>query len=342
MSERVDVIVIGFSHGHQLDYGANLAADARTRLVGVSDLPDVSPDARATGRQFAERFGSEYVDDYRQLLERVHPRAASVAVPSEANVAVVRELARRGVSVMCEKPVADTLAELDDLGGAIRESGITFTFCVPATVFSSAFAPAIEQVQAGAIGQPRAAYFQFLQPNGPQYTLTPERCAQVDRAELANFGPYGVVTLGKLVGRPIRRVFARNRAAFYEHYREHGLEDLSVLSLSFDGGAIATMVVGRTTTAGLPTTDCRAQVIGSAGTVNVEYGIGYAVHLYRDGSHRRLPFGSSTARLFVDDFIDAVLTGRRPKITFDDARQVTAVLDAAYASGRTHQPVEVA
>ncbi|MDD3663093.1 MAG: Gfo/Idh/MocA family oxidoreductase [Candidatus Pacebacteria bacterium] len=342
MSKQINVVVIGFGFGHQLDYGRELAEHGDTKLVGVGERPGFMDEiAIQKGRDFAAKYGVEYYADYREMLKVVNAQAASVAVEPEFNVEIARNLARHGISMMCEKPIGDSLKQVDELGKVLEETGVKFTFDAPMTIFSNSFRPAIEQVQAGAIGEARVGYFQYLASNGPEYVLSPERCRQVTRAELANFGPYGILAFLKMFNAPIKSVFARKQAAFYEQYRENNLDDLSLLSLKFEGGGIGTMLIGRTTTKGLPSTDLRMQVIGSQGVVNIEDGLGYGMELYVDNAHRRLRFGASVGKLFVDDFVSAVRDDRQPMITFQDARTVMAFLDAAYESADSGQEVSL-
>lgn len=340
MNNKLDVAVMGFGFGHQADYGGALAAHEDVRLVGVAERPDVrDADAIQRGRDFAEKHGVPYYSDYREMLKSTNPLAVSLAVEAEYNVDIAIELATRGTSIMCEKPIAVSLSEADRLGKVLKETGVKFTFAAPATVFSGSFRPAIEQIRNGAIGKARVGHFQYLQPNGPQFTLSPERCKEVTRAELANFGPYGVLAFLKMFGSPIKSVFARKQAAFYEQYRQNNLDDLTLMSIRFEDGAIGTMLIGRTTTTGLASTDLRMQVIGSEGVINIEDGLGYAVDLYADKAHRKLRFGASVSKLFADDFVSAVRDNRQPAITFQDARPVMSFIDAAYESADTGREV---
>jgi len=55
-----------------------------------------------------------------------------------------------------------------------------------------------------------------------------------------------------------------------------------------------------------------------------------------------VPYGKSVTDLFVDDFVEAVRMATTRRSRSDDAREVAAVLDAAYASARTGQVVAIA
>jgi len=78
-------------------------------FVGVVD----SNSARAA--QIAGEFGTQTFASMNELLQRGRPQAASVAVPTQAHLQVVRELMQNGVDVLIEKPVAPTLADADEM-----------------------------------------------------------------------------------------------------------------------------------------------------------------------------------------------------------------------------------
>jgi predicted dehydrogenase len=265
----------------------------------------------------------------------------SIAVSPSLNPSVVIACARQGIDVLCEKPVASNSDDLNQLEKVVRESGIRFTAAIPATVFSNAFRPAIEQVTQGAIGIPHVAHFQFLQPRGPQYILSQEQCASEKRGELANFGPYGILAMLKLFGRKITHVFARMDAMFYERYKTHHVEDMALLSLTFEGGGVGTLLVGRTTTQTQLATDCSMQVIGSEGVLNIEQGLGYGYTCYQQDQARFVPFGMSAGQCFINDFVKAVESETDPTITLDAIVNCFRVLDACYQSSREGRAIPI-
>ncbi len=341
MTKPLQIALISFSYGHQMDYGRLLAEHPQTQLVAIGDVPGITEEARKVASDFAASRNVPYYADYRQMLEQQTIDAVSIAVSPSQNPSVVIACAKQGIDVLCEKPVASNNDDLDQLAKAVRESGIRFTAAIPGTVFSNAFRPAIEQVTQGAIGTPYAAHFQFLQPRGPQYILTEEQCTSEKRGELANFGPYGILAMLKFFGRKITHVFARMDAMFYERYRKHGVEDMALLSLTFEGGGIGTLLVGRTTTQTQLATDCAMQVIGSEGVLNIEQGLGYGYTCYQQEQARFIPYGMSAGQCFVNDFVKAIQTNSEPTITLEHIINCFRVLDAAYQSCRENKVVSI-
>jgi predicted dehydrogenase len=84
----------------------------------LSEMPDVElvavADSHAErGQDVAAKCRTKWVADYRQLLADVD--AVSVVVPTVAHLSVASEFLRRGIPVMVEKPIAQTLAAAQEL-----------------------------------------------------------------------------------------------------------------------------------------------------------------------------------------------------------------------------------
>jgi predicted dehydrogenase len=97
-----------FGRNHARVYH-DLAKENAVEFVGVVD----SNPAHAA--QIAGEFGTQTFGSINELLQRSKPQAASVAVPTQAHLQVVRELMQNGVDVLIEKPVAGTLADADEM-----------------------------------------------------------------------------------------------------------------------------------------------------------------------------------------------------------------------------------
>ena len=118
--DKIRVAVIGAGRlgaEHARIYSSMEAAD----LVGISDID------RARGRLVAEQRDSVLFPDYRMLEGKVD--AVSIAVPTRVHYPAASFFLARGVHVLLEKPITETLDEADRLislseaGGAILQVG---------------------------------------------------------------------------------------------------------------------------------------------------------------------------------------------------------------------------
>lgn len=86
--------------------------------VETSHLAVVCDIDESRGRAVAERYGGEYISDYRELLGKIS--AVSLTVPTESHAAIACELLESGIAVLVEKPIARTLAEAERIIRASR------------------------------------------------------------------------------------------------------------------------------------------------------------------------------------------------------------------------------
>jgi len=85
-------------------------------LVGIAD---VNVDHVA-----AEHPERRVFADYRQLLDEARPEAVIIASPNQLHAETGIECARRGIHILIEKPVTDTLATATTLIAEVRKGGI--------------------------------------------------------------------------------------------------------------------------------------------------------------------------------------------------------------------------
>jgi predicted dehydrogenase len=111
---RVAVIGVGHLGRHHARILSGLEGAS---LVAVVDLN------RERAEQVASSVGTRALSDARDLEGQVD--AVTVAVPTEAHVRVALPLVERGVSVLVEKPLARSVAEVDVLISAAASSGAT-------------------------------------------------------------------------------------------------------------------------------------------------------------------------------------------------------------------------
>jgi predicted dehydrogenase len=139
-------------------------------------------------KEAADSLGWEsYETDYRRLMERDDVGLVDVVTPGNTHREIVLAALEAGKHVICEKPLANTLAEAGEMLAAAREAGTINTVC-----FNYRRAPAvqlakelIDEGRLGTIRHWRATYLQdFIMD--PQFPLIWRL-----RKELAGSGALG-------------------------------------------------------------------------------------------------------------------------------------------------------
>lgn len=94
-----------------------IAATEGIELAGVADPFDA-------GAALAARFGTAHYRDHRALIEAERPDGAIVASPNETHLPIALDFLAAGVPLIVEKPLANTLAEAEELLAAQRRAGV--------------------------------------------------------------------------------------------------------------------------------------------------------------------------------------------------------------------------
>ena len=91
------------------------------KLVAVSDVREEAAKA------FAEPFGAKSFSDYKILGENTELDAVIVATPPNTHPEIAMYFMRRGVHVLCEKPLCLSVAEARAMIERAEETGVVFT-----------------------------------------------------------------------------------------------------------------------------------------------------------------------------------------------------------------------
>lgn len=95
---------------------AKLAGHGDFVLVGIADVN--------IERVAAEHPATRVYADYRQLLDEARPEAVIIASPNQLHAEQGIECARRGIHILIEKPVTDTMETAAALMAEVRKAGI--------------------------------------------------------------------------------------------------------------------------------------------------------------------------------------------------------------------------
>jgi D-apiose dehydrogenase len=105
---RVGMVGAGWVTQHHLAGWARLGSQAR--VVAIAD-PDVT-----AAKSRADAFGIEQTfAGAAQMFEHAQLDAVDVAAPREVHAEIVRMAAERGLAVLCQKPLAPTYAQAEEL-----------------------------------------------------------------------------------------------------------------------------------------------------------------------------------------------------------------------------------
>jgi predicted dehydrogenase len=315
--------VMGVAHiPHAMSYTRCLVGRDDVELVGVYDA---DPELR---ERVATRFGVEAFDDPGALLSR---GLDAVVVCSETigHRELVELAAHHGVHVLCEKPIATTLVDARAMIDACAAGRVQLH-----TAFVCRFYPVVQQARAaiaagkigsviGMVGGNRGV--PPLPPQYPSWITDPERAGG---GALLDHSVHVVDTMRHITGLDVVRVNAEVDDRFWQA----GVDDLAVLSLVFDGGAIASVDPSWSVTAANPWSyDFFLRVLGSEGALDLD-DTRESLHVVTESGLRLVPFGVDIDAVMVDAFLDSIRAGELldPCADGDDGYRALEIALAGY------------
>jgi predicted dehydrogenase len=323
--------ILSTAHGHAHSYAACLRAIANVELVGVAD------EDSERGRAFAERYDIRVFNSVEALLDE----GLDGVIICSANLQhrPLTELAGRHTRhILCEKPIATTLADAEAMIDACARTGAKLQIAFPVR-----FAPPVLQLrallQSGALGQ--------------VYSLKTTNHGQlpggwfVDR-ELAGGG--AVIDHTVHVIDLLRWFFD---AEISEVYAEIGvgllhdgldIDDAGMLSFTLSNGAYGTLDTSWSRPSAFPTWgDVTIEVVAERGWARLDaFKQQLAVYSNRASKAQWVGWGGNMDLGLMRDFVAMIADGRAPSITGQDGLKALEVALAAYQSAIAGAPITIA
>jgi predicted dehydrogenase len=357
---RVALVGLGIGRQHALAY-KNLSD--RFSLQAVCSLDD---DA---SRAAAAEFGARHVlSRFEDVLALPDIDVVDICTPPHLHAPQAEAALRAGKHVICEKPLAASLAVIDALALAERESGKRLM-----PIFQYRFGGGVQKlqklVQMGLAGAPLVATVEVhWRRRASYYTVVPWRgkLATELGGVLLSQAIHALDMLMEVVG-PARRVYAVTST----RSNDVEIEDCAAISLEMANGALATIsaTLGSSVEISrhrfvfeklVAESNTRAYSNGgdpwsyTADTPDQQPAIDAAleagISLFdgvpagdgaTDGRGLKgiAPPAGFDAQFML--FHEAILHGRPLPVTIADARRATELLSAIYESAETHRAVEL-
>jgi inositol 2-dehydrogenase len=336
MKATLPVGVIGLGRMGQI-YSRHLAHQIpEARLVYVSDV--LEERARVLADELAV---SSWTIDYRELLTSKAVEAVFITSPTSTHREVVIAAAEAHKAIFCEKPIALTLEDTDQMLATIDRTGVMFQAGFMRR-FDSGYVAAKRQIDAGAIGTPVTFKSIGRDPFCPDlnYARPDVSGGLILDMAIHDFD------LGRwLMADEVRRVYAEGGTLAFPQLNSVGDIDNAVVNLLFQRGCLGNVEVSRNALYGY---DIRTEVLGTEGGLNIGYYQQTPLPIMtRQGiQHDMVPyiierFGNAYLAQ-SQDFVERVLGGRDPAVHGYDARAALVIGLAATRSYHEARPVELA
>ncbi|MEA3377451.1 MAG: Gfo/Idh/MocA family oxidoreductase, partial [Chloroflexota bacterium] len=317
MMRGVNLGVVSYAHPHAPKYTAAVAACPWANLVGIAGLGS-NADLAAVE---AEWYSVPYYADYRELLVREDLVGVYVGTEPTSHLEVVAEATAHGRHILCDKPIALTLEEADEIIRLVREADVKLMvpfnprFQLPLMKVKTA----LESGEAGELVSIFAIKYGKLPTKipGPAdygWLVDPQRAGG---GGFLDIGIHAVDGLRWLAGSEARRVYADVGAAIHEGLP---VDDIGTITVEFENGVVGALSAGWANPDSYPTwLDVRFEIL----TTKRAYLIDSPYHDYwcygPDRAGRQYWWRQDVDSL-LGEFGKAILEDRQPAITGEDAR----------------------
>ncbi len=334
-------------------HAAALKTCPESNLVAVCDAS-----AERAGL-FAGRYGGRAFDDVQRMIRESGAEAVFICTPHPLHAAPAILAAEAGLHVLVEKPMAASLTDCDAMLRAAKKSGVTLSV-MSQRRFYEPVRRIKDAIEAGKIGRPVLGVFlMFSWRDEAYYRSDPWRGKWETEGGgvLVNQSPHQLDLLRWFMGE-VEEISGR-WANLNHPYVE--VDDTAVATLKFRNGGLGSIVTSLSQKPGLFT---KVHVHGSSGaSIGVETDRGATFiagvssiaepplndlwtvpgeeHLlaeFQTADRARFQSIDPAAHyhaLQIQDFLQAIQSGRAPLVTGGDGRAVVEMFSAIYESHKT-------
>ena len=289
----------------------------------------------AAAKAAAEEMGiTKYYTDYHEILSDPQVDAVVVVAPTDLHKQIVIDCAAAGKHIFCEKPMAMTVEECDEMIEACEKHNVKLQIGFMRR-FDASFREAKRLVENGSIGELVQIHSNTRGPSKPRPWMYD---IKMSNGILAEVNSHDIDAVRWIAGSDIESVYAvagnfRNPEAkeqypdYYDSVLMNGTLKNGV-HFCIDGAAYVQYGY-----------DSKMEIIGTKGKINVGRSDKEFVHCTTVENGTTTPFINSWMTLFIDaylaedtSFVNAVLNDTPVEVSGVDGRMAVATVEAGNCS----------
>jgi predicted dehydrogenase len=301
--------------------------------------------------EVARTYQAEAFASLEELLSS-NVDAIYIATPVDVHFQQVTQSLQAGKHVLCEKPLALTMTEAEQMESLARQRGLQLGVAFMMR-FQSQHREALKIIQSGQLGKPVYGRAQLSCWYPPLPNAWRQNPSQGGGGSLADMGVHCIDLLEMFLG-PAVSVSCRIANSVHE-YRS---EDSAVISLAFKNGALGTV----DSFFCIPDKSSQniLELYGSEGSILAKGTIGqdsqgemvlysqsseqgYDAQQHRDtaGGVKISPAPVNIYRAEIEEFSQSILDGKPSSMAGGEGLRSQRTLEACYASAKSHCTVNV-
>lgn len=294
-----------------------------------SELASVSRSRAELAEGFARDLGiANWFGEWRDQIADPEIDAVYIATPVFMHAAQTIAAAEAGKHVLCEKPMALTVAECDKMVAACKANNVNLGIA-----YYRRFYPVLgrikENISSDLIGRVTVAQINAFEwfdpePDHPRHWLIEKE--KSGGGPMIDFGCHRLEILADLFGPP-RRV----ESLVSNDVLGGEVEDTATALLQFDGGECAALTVTRAAIEPRDSLD----IFGTKGSIHIPV-LNSGQMTIKVGAAEQSeshPPDTNFHKPLIDDFAEAILHDREPAVSGEDGRNVALMIEEIYIKG---------
>ncbi|WP_059173868.1 Gfo/Idh/MocA family protein [Bacillus sp. FJAT-27445] len=319
--------IISFAHMHATSYASVINGMKGVTLAGIAD------DNEERGKEYSELFNTAYYKNYHELLDS---DIDAVIVTSENSFhhQHVVAAAKAGKHVLCEKPLATTIEDGNEMIRVCEENEVFLGTAFPVR-FNTPIQEAKRMIEQGVLGEILAIKGTNRGTNPGGWFIDKEKSGG---GAVLDHTVHVVDIMRWFTGAEIEEVYAE----IGNVYSDHPIDDCGIITMEFTNGMFATLDCSWSRNSSYPTWgDVTLEIIGSKGNAKVD-AFSQKVDLYSNSEGVKwIGWGDDMDTGLIEDFVKSIKEGKPPLATGHAGLKAVEVALAAYQSFDKKSPVKL-
>jgi predicted dehydrogenase len=334
--KRVNVATLSFGHFHAYSYTRAVKELPGANLVAVAD------EDPGRAKEAGQRYNVDYYLDYHDVLRRDDVDAVVVTSENTKHAKMAIDAAEAGKHILCEKPMATTLADADNMMRAAQTAGRTFQMCFVMR-YHAASRLIKDVLDKGQIGKIVAItgtnHLKWLEQIQTGFFARPELSGGGSVMDHTVHLSDMMRWYTKSEARRVYTTIGKNI------HTEIPVEDNALTMIDFRNGAVGTIDGSWSRSAPwYMWGDMTLEIIGTEGLLLLDAFRQVVYVTQADPPNNRLEWnywGCDADKEMVRSFVDCILEGKKPTAGAFDGRQGTEITAACYESAKRGAPVNL-
>ncbi|MDT8861370.1 Gfo/Idh/MocA family oxidoreductase [Alkalihalobacillus sp. MEB130] len=322
---------------HLPEYGTN----NQVEIVAVCDI------VAERAEEMAEKYGAKAFTDYKELLKLEEIDAISVCLPNYLHAPVSIDASNAGKHVLCEKPMATSKEEAEEMIKAAKDNGKKLMIAHNQR-FVSSHQTAKEIIESGKLGKIFSFKTTFGHPGPEKWSIDGAESWFFNKEE-AFIGAMGDLGVHKAdLMRYLLGEFSEVASFIETNAKENTeVDDNAVCLLRTESGIIGTLAASW---AYVSSSDNSTIIYGEKGTLRLEADPEYSlIEEYKNGNviqHKLDKIqtneeGGQTSSHVIDHFVNCIVENKEPLITGEEGLKSLEIILASIESQESKQIVSL-